>query len=46
MLPTTRRSAPPLRDALELDDRVFTIKLTPNKGDCLSVLGVAREVSR
>ena len=33
-----------LRDVLDLDDHVFTIKLTPNKGDCLSVLGVAREV--
>ena len=28
-----------------LDDRVFTIKLTPNRADCLSVLGVAREVA-
>ncbi|HLL17422.1 MAG TPA: phenylalanine--tRNA ligase subunit beta, partial [Rubrivivax sp.] len=26
-------------------DLKFTIKLTPNKADCLSVLGVAREVS-
>jgi phenylalanyl-tRNA synthetase beta chain len=34
-----------LRDYLELDDRVFTIKLTPNRADCLSVLGVAREVA-
>jgi phenylalanyl-tRNA synthetase beta chain len=29
---------------LNLDDTIFTIKLTPNKADCLSVLGVAREV--
>jgi phenylalanyl-tRNA synthetase beta chain len=28
-----------------LDDRIFTIKLTPNRADCLSVLGVAREVA-
>ncbi|TFW24681.1 phenylalanine--tRNA ligase subunit beta [Massilia arenosa] len=34
-----------IRDYLALDDRKFTIKLTPNKADCLSVLGVAREVS-
>jgi phenylalanyl-tRNA synthetase beta chain len=34
-----------LRDYLALDDLKFTIKLTPNKADCLSVLGVAREVS-
>jgi len=34
-----------LREVLALDDRVFTLKLTPNRADCLSVLGVAREVS-
>jgi len=34
-----------LREVLGLDDRIFTLKLTPNKADCLSVLGVAREVS-
>lgn len=33
------------RDYYALDDLKFTIKLTPNKADCLSVLGVAREVS-
>lgn len=34
-----------LRDYLRLDERKITIKLTPNRGDCLSVLGVAREVA-
>lgn len=34
-----------LRDYAALDDRVITIKLTPNRADCLSVLGVAREVA-
>jgi phenylalanyl-tRNA synthetase beta chain len=34
-----------IRDYLGLNDLKFTIKLTPNKADCLSVLGVAREVS-
>jgi phenylalanyl-tRNA synthetase beta chain len=34
-----------LREYLGLDDRIFTIKLTPNRADCLSILGVAREVS-
>jgi len=33
------------RKALGLDDRVFTLKLTPNRADALSILGVAREVS-
>ncbi|CAM9466548.1 unnamed protein product [Phaeothamnion confervicola] len=34
-----------VRSLLQLDDHVFEIKLTPNKADCLSVLGVAREVA-
>ena len=34
-----------IRDALNLDDTVFEIKLTPNKADCLSVYGVARETA-
>ncbi len=34
-----------VREYLDLDDLKFTIKLTPNKADCLSVLGVAREVA-
>lgn len=31
--------------ALDLDSTVFDIGITPNRGDCLSVLGVAREVA-
>jgi phenylalanyl-tRNA synthetase beta chain len=34
-----------LREHFELDDVVFDIDLTPNRGDCLSIIGVAREVS-
>ncbi len=34
-----------VREALSLDDQVFTLKLTPNRADCLSIAGVAREVS-
>ncbi len=34
-----------LRDALGLDDKVLEIKLTPNRPDCLSIRGVARELS-
>ena len=33
------------RQALGLDDHVLTLKLTPNRADCLSILGVAREVA-
>lgn len=34
-----------VRDVLALDDHVLLLKLTPNRPDCLSVLGVAREVA-
>jgi phenylalanyl-tRNA synthetase beta chain len=34
-----------IRDHLKLDDTLFTLKLTPNLAHCLSVYGVAREVS-
>ncbi|MDQ6684354.1 MAG: phenylalanine--tRNA ligase subunit beta, partial [Pseudomonadota bacterium] len=34
-----------LRQALNLDDVVFTLKLTPNLGHALSVFGVARELA-
>ncbi len=34
-----------IRQALDLDDTVFTLKLTPNLGHALSVYGVARELS-
>ncbi len=33
-----------LRVVLDLDDTLFTLKLTPNRADCLSIFGVAREV--
>lgn len=34
-----------LRQHLQLDDTLFTLKLTPNLGHLLSVFGVAREVA-
>ena len=34
-----------IRAYLDLDDQIFVIKLTPNKADCLSLMGMAREVS-
>ncbi len=33
-----------LRDYLGLDDTVIEVDLTPNRGDCLSIKGLAREV--
>jgi len=34
-----------LRAYLRVDDHLITIELTPNRGDCLSIAGVAREVA-
>lgn len=34
----------PLVEALELDDTVIEVDLTPNRPDCASVIGTAREV--
>ncbi|MCE1249833.1 MAG: phenylalanine--tRNA ligase subunit beta [Comamonadaceae bacterium] len=34
-----------VRQHLQLDDTLFTLKLTPNLAHCLSVYGIAREVS-
>jgi len=44
-LPADMVAGTSLREALDLDDTVFTLKLTPNRADCLSILGVAREVA-
>ncbi len=35
----------PLRDALALDDTLITLKITPNRADCLSIAGIARDVA-
>ncbi|CAN5323672.1 phenylalanine--tRNA ligase subunit beta [soil metagenome] len=34
-----------LRSALDLDDVIYEIKLTPDKGHCLCIAGIAREVA-
>jgi len=44
-LPSSVKTGSDVRPALGLDEHVFTLKLTPNRADCLSILGVAREVS-
>src|SRR5437588_1548680 len=44
-LPKSAKAGSDVRKVLGLDDRIFTLKLTPNRADCLCVLGVAREVS-
>ena len=45
VLPPDASVGDDLRRTLELDDQVLTFKLTPNRPDCLSVLGIAREVA-
>ena len=35
----------PITELMGLDDAVLVLDLTPNRGDCLSVYGVAREVA-
>ena len=44
VLPDDSPPGQPLQDLLELDDWVLTFDLTPNRGDCLSMAGIAREV--
>ena len=44
-LPPYARPGASVRDLLALDDALVTIKLTPNRPDCLSLVGLAREVS-
>ncbi len=34
-----------IRDYMQLNDLMFTLKLTPNRSDCLSIKGIAREVA-
>jgi phenylalanyl-tRNA synthetase beta chain len=34
-----------VREYLQLDDRSFELDLTPNRGDCLSIRGLAREIA-
>ncbi|MGD2054181.1 MAG: phenylalanine--tRNA ligase subunit beta [Gammaproteobacteria bacterium] len=43
-LPTDAPVGQPLYEYLELDDTIIEIDLTPNRGDCLNIAGIAREV--
>jgi len=44
-LPAAAPIGASVRDYLDLDDQVLTTKPTPNRGDCLSIRGMAREVA-
>ena len=43
-LPADAPTGADLREYLDLNDQLIEVDLTPNRGDCLSVRGVAREV--
>ena len=43
-LPSDAPLGSDLRDYLGLDDVVIDVDLTPNRGDCLGIAGIAREV--
>ncbi|MBP2686973.1 MAG: phenylalanyl-tRNA synthetase, beta subunit, partial [Deltaproteobacteria bacterium] len=45
ILPEDMPPGKPLADALGLSDWLLEVEITPNRGDCLSVLGVAREIA-
>ncbi|WGM02835.1 phenylalanine--tRNA ligase subunit beta [Arsenophonus nasoniae] len=34
-----------IRNYLQLDDHIFEVSLTPNRADCLSILGIARDIA-
>jgi phenylalanyl-tRNA synthetase beta chain len=42
-LPAALRLGVDLREALDLDDTALEVNTTPNRGDCMSVLGIARD---
>lgn len=44
-LPIDSRPGLDLHILLELNDRIIEVDLTPNRGDCLSMAGIAREVA-
>jgi len=44
-LPQDAEVGSSLVDLLELPDAIIDLDLTPNRGDCFSVLGIARDVS-
>ncbi|HOW75406.1 MAG TPA: phenylalanine--tRNA ligase subunit beta [Candidatus Competibacteraceae bacterium] len=44
-LPANSRPGQNVRELLALDDSIIEIELTPNRGDCLGMEGIAREVA-
>ncbi len=44
ILPSNLKIGQPIEEALMLNDVVYDIGITPNRADCMSVIGIAREV--
>ena len=44
-LPKDSKIGLPVRDVMELTDPVIEIEITPNRGDCLGVRGIARDLA-
>ncbi len=44
-LPSDAPIGQDIRQYLDLNDHALTLKLTPNRADCLSILGIARDVA-
>jgi len=44
-LPAETKTGAPAAEALGVDDAVIEIKVTPNRGDCLGVHGIARDLA-
>jgi phenylalanyl-tRNA synthetase beta chain len=44
-LPADAPTGADIRDYLNLDDSLIEVDLTPNRGDCLGVIGLARDVA-
>ena len=44
-LPADAKVGTNIRDYLDLNDNLLTLKLTPNRADCLSIVGIARDVA-
>jgi phenylalanyl-tRNA synthetase beta chain len=44
-LPSDAPVGQDIREYFDLNDTLFTLKLTPNRADCLSILGIARDVA-
>ncbi len=44
-LPDDAKVGQDIREYLSLNDHLLTLKLTPNRADCLSILGIARDVA-